>query len=222
MKRAVYYPLIVVCLILGLVLGGCGPTKLPSGPDAVWDLVVIGDSSLWGHGEAIAKQIEKDMGVKVNLEDFALPVLSAGKVREALETGKSANVRLEKLPEAVKNAEMVVMFTNPRDSVLPWGTTEMDACFRSGDPGPDACSSTYFDMYTADLKAIWQKIIALRRPGNHPDRHRYLQPTGDILADGWSFRQLQPLLGGYVNRRAECGRSRWGAVCEPAGSVQWG
>lgn len=162
MKRAVYYPLIVVCLILGLVLGGCGPTKLPSGPDAVWDLVVIGDSSLWGHGEAIAKQIEKDMGVKVNLEDFALPVLSAGKVREALETGKSANVRLEKLPEAVKNAEMVVMFTNPRDSVLPWGTTEMDACFESGDPGPDACSSTYFDMYTADLKAIWQKIIALR------------------------------------------------------------
>lgn len=162
MNRQRPWLLIVVSLILVSMLSACGATKLPNGPDAEWDLVVIGDSSLWEHGKAIAAQIEKDMGVKVNLEDFALPVLSAGKVREVLETGKSANGRLEQLPEAVKNAEMVVMFTNPIDSVLPYGEIEFGACFNSGDPGPDACSSTYFEMYTADLKAIWQNIIALR------------------------------------------------------------
>lgn len=155
--------MIVISLMLAIIMEGCGPTKLPSGPNAEWDLVIIGDSSLFEHGKAMAVQIEKDLGVKVNLEDFALPVLSAGKVREALETGKSANVRLEKLPEAVKNAEMVIMFTNPMDSVLPYGSLEFGACFSSGDPGQDACSEAYFEMYTADLKAIWELIIELRQ-----------------------------------------------------------
>ncbi len=53
---------------------------MPTGPGAEWQLVVIGDSSLWGLGEAYASQIERDLAVKVTLEDFALPSLSAGTV----------------------------------------------------------------------------------------------------------------------------------------------
>ena len=65
---------------------------------------MIGDSSLWGLGEAFASQIEKDLGVKVSVDDFALPALSAGSVLNAIQTGKSPNMRLEKLPAAVRDA----------------------------------------------------------------------------------------------------------------------
>jgi hypothetical protein len=136
------------------------PLAMPIAPGAEWQLVVIGDSSLWGLGEAYASQIEKDLGVKVTLEDFALPSLSAGAVLGALQTGKSPNMRLEKLPEAVKNAEVVVMFVNPLDSIDPARPLNFDGCF--GCSAPQACESAAWDKYTADMAAIWEKIIALR------------------------------------------------------------
>jgi hypothetical protein len=43
-------------------------------PKAEWNLVVIGDSSLWGVGAAMASQIEKNIDVQVNLFDFALGI----------------------------------------------------------------------------------------------------------------------------------------------------
>ena len=83
-------------LITSLLLAGCtSPAKSPQGPDAVWHLVVIGDSSLWGLGEAFAAQIEKDVGVTVVLEDFALPALSAGTVLQVLQTEETSNFQLQ-------------------------------------------------------------------------------------------------------------------------------
>jgi hypothetical protein len=133
---------------------------MPGGPGAEWQLVVIGDSSLWGLGEAFASQIEKDLGVKVSVEDFALPSLSAGTVLGALQTGKSPNSRLEKLPAAVKEAEVVVMFTNPTDSVDPARPLDFGGCF--GCSAPVACEPEAWEKYTADMSAIWAKIIELR------------------------------------------------------------
>ena len=75
--RTVHIPISAV-IACALFLGGCTTqSELPQGPDAVWDLVIIGDSSMWELGEAYASQIEKDVGVDVVLHDFALPALSA-------------------------------------------------------------------------------------------------------------------------------------------------
>lgn len=148
------------CILLTLLAGCAAPKTLPEGPGAEWNLVVIGDSSMWELGEALASQIEKDRGVKVILNDFALPSLSAGKVLEALETGKSANARLEQLPAAVKEAEMVVIFLNPLDSVDPANPLDLYGCFTESQP--KACGMETFARYTADLQAIWGKIIELR------------------------------------------------------------
>jgi len=112
--------LVGMLLVITLLTSSCGGQKsMPTGANAEWTLVVIGDSSMWELGEALASQIEKDMGVKVVLEDFALATLSAGEVLKALETGKSERARLEALPAALKEAEMVVMFVNPVDSENP-------------------------------------------------------------------------------------------------------
>lgn len=163
--------LLAALILVFSLLAGCAgmaaaptptptPLAMPSGTGAEWQLVVIGDSSLWGLGEAYAAQIEKDLGVKVTLEDFALPALSAGAVLGVLQSGKSPNMRLEKLPAAVKEAEVVVMFVNPLDSVDPTRPLDFGGCF--GCSTPQACETAAWEKYTADLSAIWAKIIELR------------------------------------------------------------
>jgi hypothetical protein len=135
-------------------------SELPKGPDAVWNLVVIGDSSIWGLGEAFASQIKKDIGVEVVLEDFAMATLSAGEVLEVLQTGKSFRLQLEKLPSALKEAEVVVMFVNPLFSIDPEHPLNMDGCFDYSPP--DSCGPETFEKYTADMEMIWAKIYELR------------------------------------------------------------
>lgn len=154
--------LINILSITLLLLAGCttSPTELPQGPNAVWNLVVIGDSSLWELGEAYAAQIEKDVSVQVELTDLANQAGSAGEILEVLRTGKSSNGRLENLPEMLKEAEVVVIFLNPEDSIMPENPLEMDGCFIGY--APDSCDPATFEKYTADLKAIWAEIFELR------------------------------------------------------------
>jgi hypothetical protein len=148
-------------LAMALFLVGCTSTELPQGVNAVWHLVVIGDSSMWELGEAFAAQIEKDVGVAVVLEDFALPTLSAGEVLEALQTGRSSRARLEKLPTALKEAEVVVMFVNPIDSINPEKPLNLDGCFDYR--APESCEPDTFYKWTGDLKMIWAEIFKLRK-----------------------------------------------------------
>jgi hypothetical protein len=129
-------------------------------PETEWDLVVIGDSSLWGLAEAFASQIEADLGVKVVDHDSTVGGLSAGMVLEALQTGESSNRRLAALPDALRDAEVVVMFVNPLDSVDPEKPLDLDGCFHL--KPPKSCSPETWEEYTADLIAIWGKILELR------------------------------------------------------------
>jgi hypothetical protein len=134
---------------------------LPQGPDGEWHLVVIGDSTLWGLGEALVQQIEMDVGVKVTLYDVSLGWLSAGRVLKALEDGKDPDLKLKKLSGWLAEAEMVVMWTNPEDSSDPEYPFENDGCFWSKPPGE--CSTQGLDRFSADLAAIWARIFELRQ-----------------------------------------------------------
>jgi hypothetical protein len=152
----------VLSIIAAVLLStACSPkASMPTGAKAEWNLVIIGDSSMWELGDAFADQIEQDLGVKVVVDDFALPALSAGRVLEALETGKSANYRLEKLPDALKTADVVVMFVNPEDSNDPEKPLNFSGCFSGAQPAD--CPMANFEKYTSDLDAIWANIIELR------------------------------------------------------------
>jgi hypothetical protein len=111
-------------------------------------------------GKAFASQIEKDVGVEVVLDDFAIGNLSAATVLQALQTGKAPLSRLEELPTALKEADVVVMFANPMDSLDPETSQSIDSCFAASAPAP--CAFKSFETYTADLKAIWAKVFELR------------------------------------------------------------
>jgi lysophospholipase L1-like esterase len=136
------------------------PAGMPKGPGAQWHLVVISESSGWGVGQAFASQIEKDVPVKVVVDNFAIGDLSAGAVLQALQTGKAPISRLEQLPAALKEADVVVMFGNPMDSVDSETGESINRCFASIPPA--SLTPQAFDKYTADLKAIWAKIFELR------------------------------------------------------------
>lgn len=163
---------ISVVLMTSIILSGCAapaaapstPYELPTGPEAEWDLVVIGDSSLWGLTRAFAAQIEADMGVRVVSHESTVGGLSAGAVLQALETGESTNPKLAALPDLLREAEVVVMFTNPGDSMDPVKLEDFERCFHYRPPEnlADSCNLEAFESYTADLAAIWAKILELR------------------------------------------------------------
>lgn len=161
MSLSIWIKILSIMFIAAVLLEGCAtPSELPQGPNAVWHLVVIGDSSLWKLGKAFASQIEKDVGVEVVLDDYAWPALSAGEVIQALQTGKSTRYGLEKLSAALKDAEVVVMFVNPVNSIDPEKPLNLDGCFIFQAPG--TCEPETFEKWISDLKAIWAEILVLR------------------------------------------------------------
>jgi hypothetical protein len=151
-----------VILAISVFLAGCTTTELPQGQDAVWHLVVIGDSTLWGVGEAFASQIEKDIGVQVVLEDFSLGGLSAGEVLEVLQTGETLSFQLQKLPTALRDAEVVIMFVNPVNSIDPEKPLKIMACLDVSQ-ADTSCAPETFEKWTTDLKAIWAEILKIRK-----------------------------------------------------------
>lgn len=138
------------------------PAEMPTGPGVEWYLVVISESSGWGLGKAYASQIEKDEGVKVTLDDFAIGDLSAVDVLGVLQTGTSSIPKLEPLPAALRNADVVVLFPSPMGSIHDETLLNIRRCFGNIAETPEPCSSNGFDDYTADLEAIWAKVFELR------------------------------------------------------------
>lgn len=136
--------------------------KLPIGPGVEWHLVVISESSGWGLGAAYASQIEKDTGVVVTLNDFAIGNLSAAFVLSALQPGTGSNSNMGDWAIALMNADVVVLNPGPLDSIHDVTFWSIDRCFGNSADMPEACPSTGFDQYAADLEAIWAKIFELR------------------------------------------------------------
>jgi hypothetical protein len=102
---------VLFCVLLILV--GCSPVN--NQPEAEltsleeWDVVVIGDSTLWGIGENIAEHIESDYGISVNLHDFSIPNLTAAQALEAVKNSEpdSANAKMFGWAEIIQEAEYI-------------------------------------------------------------------------------------------------------------------
>jgi hypothetical protein len=133
------------------------PTELPIGSGVEWDLVVVGDSSIWQLANAYAIQIEKDLGVRVRPHDITPGGLTASKVLHSLQVGDT----LPELPDTLREAEVVVMFVNPLESIDSENPLDLAGCFFAYS-APGSCSMDSFEKYIADLKAIWAQIFVLR------------------------------------------------------------
>lgn len=152
------YLVIISLLTLTACEISSSDTAMPTGPDAVWDLVIIGDSSMWRLGKAFAAQIEADVGVKVELHDLANRYGSAVTVLNALGVNGTEGDGI--LPGVLKNAEVVVMFVSPMDSIDPQNPHDLEKCFLF--QAPELCPEDAFAQYITDLEAIWAEIFKLR------------------------------------------------------------
>jgi hypothetical protein len=130
--------------------------QLPTGPGAEWRLMIISESSGWGLGKAFASRIEQDTGVKVTLNDYALGNLSAADVLDRLQPADSPLLAL------VSKADVILLFPGPLGSVHGDTFLNLSKCLGDGSGTPGAYSAGGFDGYTADLAAIWARILAAR------------------------------------------------------------
>ena len=161
MSKLLFSRSIFFLSVLSLLLTGCAPKAvMPTGPDVTWHLVVLGDSSFWELAEAYGEQIRQDVGVQVEVHDYAIGSLSAGAVLDALQTGKSLSLKLRNLPGDLAQADVVVMLLNPVDSEVPGLPFAMDSCFLS--IAKPSCDPRALEQWTADLESIWAEIFRLR------------------------------------------------------------
>src|SRR4030042_1783699 len=99
-RKAFYF--ILCILLLMVILAACAKspqepvviatttvvpqaTKVVATPaEEVWHLLMLGDSTLWKLGKAYAQLIEKDVRVKVVIEDYVVGGLTIGEVLNVL------------------------------------------------------------------------------------------------------------------------------------------
>jgi hypothetical protein len=141
------------------------PTKttvIPTPTPGSWHLLILGDSSLHNGAEIYPPIIERDLGVKVVVEDYSLGGLAMNEVLQVLKTGKSSRPELPSLPNAISDADMVVMFIgNPAGSLIRGNQFNMNGCLFDL-ASPKNCEPASLEQYTTDLKWIWGEIFRLR------------------------------------------------------------
>jgi lysophospholipase L1-like esterase len=123
-------------------------------------VVIISDSSLWGVAEPYAKLIEQDRGVKAALHDEWQGGLSAGAILKALRGDSGGSFKRAQWSQLARDAEVLVIFGNPLDSVSPEMQSDLESCIMSQQP--TGCTTEALAPYQADLEAIYDEIARLR------------------------------------------------------------
>jgi hypothetical protein len=142
---------------------------LPTGADAEWDLVAIGDETAHGVGEfagttssaeLYAAHIENDLGVTVNVHDRTVPYVTARRALDALlNRGDDRSLALQGWPDLVREAEVVIFSAGPGDVASETGPILQcqDLVYDIID-----CSPETLEAFAADLDGIYEEILRLR------------------------------------------------------------
>ena len=123
-------------------------------PGEVLHWVVFGDGLSRSHGEYYARQIETDLGVKVELDDLSMPWLSSGQLLNDLRDGSGSRFGVKR---AVQQANVVVFFATATDHIGD------HIYVRGAGSEKYDCSSQALAAYKADLNAIIAEILTLRK-----------------------------------------------------------
>jgi len=123
-----------------------------------WDMVWISDSSGWGVAEVYAAMVEEDTGIKVNVNDFWMDSLSAGEVYNTLKGEKTSRFKLTQLIDLIPEAELIVFFANPINSVESNARSDWNCT--GGNNYVNICQD--FELYKNHLEGIYQIIFELR------------------------------------------------------------
>jgi hypothetical protein len=128
--------------------------------------LIISDSSGWGLGKAYASQIEKDVGVKVVVEDYGVGGISIGEVIHKLKNEAPIRVDLSGLSTALPKAEVIVLAASGAYSGIPENLGDMGVRFLNltgyiSDP-PKNCNPATIEKYISDQKWVWGEIFKFR------------------------------------------------------------
>lgn len=131
-----------------------------------WDVVVIGDSTLWGIGELIAGKIEAEFGIAVNLHDYSIANLTAVAALEAVRNSEpdTPNARMYGWPEILKEAEYVILHPSPAESISETNPGDWSCMYPPY--YVEDCSPATLDTFQSDLRNIILEIQKLR--GDQP------------------------------------------------------
>jgi hypothetical protein len=127
-----------------------------------WDLVWVTDSSGWGVAQVYGKMVAEDTGKTVNVGDYWEGGFAAGEMVEILQgeyTG--GDMKFQKLPERIAEAEIIVFYGNPRFSVYEPRPGDWECV----PPGPwyvNDCDPEIFTLYTEHVKEVFRLILELR------------------------------------------------------------
>ena len=138
-----------------------GPMEGLPPPGEPWDLVYMTDSTGWGVAEFYAEQAEEALGVEVRLHDLRQGGLSARWIEYLLEAPQHA----ERYAERVAEAEIIVVFGNPRllDMGLP--QPDIETCVSVSPevrPPPAPSDADDWAPYRASLGRVFERIWDLR------------------------------------------------------------
>jgi hypothetical protein len=135
------------------------PVPTPTEEIAEWDYVALGESMNFGMISRYAEMLEQDLGVRVELHDWARANDHSSSLLERLRTN-------EQLRQDLREAEVVTFQIPIRVIVEPFKT------FEFGDPGEcggddnQDCLRDAFETYMADTDEIIAEIVSLRSPSD--------------------------------------------------------
>lgn len=130
-------------------------------PGEPWDLVYMTDSTGWGVAERYARRAEEALGVEVRVHDLTQGGLSAAWMGYLLEAPQYA----ERFAEQVADAEIVVVFGNPRTSGTELPQPDIETCISTlPDVRPPPARSEPADWapYRETLGRVFDRIWELR------------------------------------------------------------
>ena len=162
-------PGLLVLLLFGmaLVLAACSPSIGANEKSSLddleeWDLLWISDSSGWGVADIYAGMVAEDTGKTINVNDKWIGGLPAGDIYLAL-TGQydGPSMTLEKMPDYVAEAELIVFYGNPEGSVNPDHPGDW-ACVASTGAYVKDCDPEIFSTYITHIETIYQRMLELR------------------------------------------------------------
>ncbi len=126
-----------------------------------WDLVWISDSSGWGVAEQYARMIEEDTGKTVIVHDQWVGGLPAKEVLTVLQGGKTYKGKLKMLPDLIPEAEIIVFYGNPTESIDEENPNDWD-CTSDDLQYVKRCDPATFQQYISDLEEVYSLLIELR------------------------------------------------------------
>jgi hypothetical protein len=172
--KGLYLGILLLALVATFSLTACiSPAEPPQQPQPAaeimpledleeWDLLWISDSSGWDVADVYAGMVAEDTGKIINVHDKWLGGLPAALVYQAL-TGAydGPSLTLEQLPELVSEAEIIVFYANPSESINESRPGDWECISGHGSYVND-CDPEIFTTYLDHLDTIYQRVFELR------------------------------------------------------------